>query len=108
MCQVAGIGKTGKDVLPAKARIVGEEFLLRLACGELFEDELDGKTRSADHGFSSQDLGVHGNALERRHGFSLACERQFGNRLRRSSQFSSGNGLPSFAVGRLLWLVAGR
>jgi len=29
-----------------------------LACGELFENELDSKTRSAGHGFSSQDLGA--------------------------------------------------
>jgi len=37
-----------------------------LACGELFENELDSKTRSADQGFSSQDLGCNGIALKMR------------------------------------------
>jgi hypothetical protein len=39
--QIAGAGKTGKDIFPGKARVVGEKFLLGLACGKLFENELD-------------------------------------------------------------------
>lgn len=71
--EIAGIRQTCEDVFSRQARVVGEDVALRLARCQEFQDELDGKTRPADHWLPSQDLGVDDNALQRRHNYSLAC-----------------------------------
>lgn len=69
--QIAGVGETREDVLSPQARIVGENFLLRLASCQKFQNELDRQARSADNWFGRQDLRVDDNALRHQHKHNL-------------------------------------
>ena len=75
VCQVAGVGQAGENILSGQAGIVGQEFALRLACGEKVENELDGQTCPADHWFAGQDPGIHDDAFRKRHEHILPCRR---------------------------------
>lgn len=47
MREIAGVGKTGENVRSRHARVVGENFVLRLAGCQEFQSELDSETRPA-------------------------------------------------------------
>ena len=75
VCQVAGVGQAGENILSGQAWIVDQDFALGLACGEKIENELDSQTCPADHWLANQDLGIHDDAFRKRHDYILPCRR---------------------------------
>ena len=71
--EITGVSETGEDVLSREAQVVAEDFVFRLAGCQELQDELDGKTRPADHWLARHDLTVNHDALRRRHKHSLPC-----------------------------------
>jgi len=64
--QVAGVSQAGEHVLSSQSGIACHEIVLRLARGEKLEYEFDCQTRTSDHGFASQNLGVDSYTVRER------------------------------------------
>ena len=54
--EVTGIAKAGENAVVGESGVIGEDFVLRPAGSEKFENELDGEARSPDDRFAGEDL----------------------------------------------------
>ena len=64
-----GVEERGLDVVGLKERVVGEDFLMRGACGKEFQQVHDAEARAADAGPSATFSGFDGDAFEELHGW---------------------------------------